>query len=79
MTIRAAAIEVNRSLPELPAAPYIALADQRWIHRFWGFASSHRGLSTERAEELFGSLRESPHLASACYICSILWAAHRTF
>jgi hypothetical protein len=44
MTIRVAAIEVNRSLPDLPADPYIALADQRWIHRFWGFASSHRGL-----------------------------------
>ena len=41
MTIRVAAIEVNRSLPD---DPYIALADQRWIHRFWGFASSHRGL-----------------------------------
>ena len=28
MTIRVAAIEVNRSLPDLPADPYIALADQ---------------------------------------------------
>jgi hypothetical protein len=23
----------------MPAAAYIVLADQRWIHRFWGFAT----------------------------------------
>jgi hypothetical protein len=53
MTIRVAAIEVNRSLPDLPADPYIALADQRWIHRFWGFASSHRGADRRSAPKSF--------------------------